>query len=135
MRKLLRRAVKLGIVAGIGYATWRVIAARRDDTGVAWEPQPFPYPPRPVAVEHDRVEIPSGVEAEGGPETDGQVTGIRAWVEPVDGVCPMSHPVKAKLASRIFHPPGGGSYERTKPDRCYLDAAAAERDGLRPSKR
>jgi len=58
-----------------------------------------------------------------------------AWVDPVDEACPSSHPVKAKMASKIFHVPGGLSYERTKPDRCYRDAAAAEADGLRAAKR
>jgi hypothetical protein len=56
-------------------------------------------------------------------------------VEPVDGACPSSHPVKAKMSSKIFHVPGGLNYERTVPDRCYLDPAAAEADGLRQSKR
>jgi hypothetical protein len=57
------------------------------------------------------------------------------WVEPEDGACPVTHPVKAKIASGIFHVPGGQSYERTRPDRCYVDAAGAESDGLRPAKR
>jgi hypothetical protein len=57
-------------------------------------------------------------------------------VEPgADGACPATHPVKAKLASGIFHVPGGGNYERTKPDRCYVSAEAAEADGLRAAKR
>ena len=43
--------------------------------------------------------------------------------------------MKAKLASGIYHVPGGGNYERTKPDRCYVSAEAAEADGLRPAKR
>jgi hypothetical protein len=59
----------------------------------------------------------------------------KAWVEPVDGTCPTSHPVKAKLASKIFHLPGMLNYERTRPDRCYADADAATADGLRPAKR
>ena len=46
-----------------------------------------------------------------------------------------THPVKAKLASGIYHVPGGGNYDRTKPDRCYVDADAAEADGLRAAKR
>ncbi|MCU1486855.1 MAG: hypothetical protein JWN67_3601 [Actinomycetia bacterium] len=57
------------------------------------------------------------------------------WVEPVDGACPGTHPVKGKLTSKIFHLPGGFNYPRTIPDRCYIDAAAAEADGLRASKR
>lgn len=60
---------------------------------------------------------------------------VRKWVEPnPDGSPPPTHPVKAKLESGIFHVPGGQFYDRTKADRCYRDAAAAEADGLRPSK-
>jgi hypothetical protein len=60
---------------------------------------------------------------------------VEPWVEPVDGECPPTHPVKAKLSSKIYHLPGGFNYARTRPDRCYVSAAAAEADGLRPSKR
>lgn len=58
-----------------------------------------------------------------------------AWVEPSDDTCPPSHPLKAKLSSKIFHRPGGLNYDRTNPDRCYADEASAEADGLRASKR
>jgi len=58
------------------------------------------------------------------------------WVEPgPGGETPATHPIKAKMASGIFHVPGGLNYARTRPDRCYRDVAAAEADGLRPSKR
>ncbi|MGQ0430869.1 MAG: sunset domain-containing protein [Microthrixaceae bacterium] len=60
---------------------------------------------------------------------------VALWVEPTGDVCPTSHPVKAKLASKIFHLPGMLNYDRTKPDRCYRDAGSAEGDGLRPAKR
>jgi len=60
---------------------------------------------------------------------------VRAWVEPQGGVCPTSHPVKAKLTSKIFHRPGMLNYERTNPDRCYADEAKAQSDGLRAAKR
>ena len=60
---------------------------------------------------------------------------VEPWVTPQGGGCPTSHPVKAKLASKIFHLPGMANYERTKPDRCYLSAATAEADGLRAAKR
>jgi micrococcal nuclease len=56
-------------------------------------------------------------------------------VAPDGAVCPGTHPVKAKLTSRIFHLPGMAAYERTSPDRCYRDEASAEADGLRKSKR
>jgi hypothetical protein len=60
---------------------------------------------------------------------------VAPWVDPTEGVCPTSHPVKGKLASKIFHLPGMLNYARTTPDRCYRDAPAAEADGLRPAKR
>jgi hypothetical protein len=58
-----------------------------------------------------------------------------AWVEPTGAVCPPSHPVKAKLSSRLFHLPGMFAYARTVPDRCYRGEAEAEADGLRKAKR
>lgn len=136
----MRRGFLIGAAAGVAYATWRFLSSRAPDTGgMTFEPQPFPGLPRPVprsgGAEGHHVEIPPAVFPEGGPEADGQVVGIAPWVEPVDGSCPASHPVKVKMASGIYHVPGGNSYERTKPDRCYLDTAAAEADGLRPAKR
>jgi hypothetical protein len=52
-----------------------------------------------------------------------------------DGVCPQSHPIKAKLSSKIFHTPASRNYGRTKADRCYPDEASAQADGLRPAQR
>ena len=57
------------------------------------------------------------------------------WVDPEGGICPASHPVKAKLASKLFHLPGMFAYARTNPDRCYLDEGAAEADGFSKAKR
>ncbi|MGH8993477.1 MAG: hypothetical protein ACRDZ7_18365 [Acidimicrobiia bacterium] len=59
----------------------------------------------------------------------------RLWVQASDGVCPPSHPVKAKLSSKIFHSPGARNYNRTHADRCYPDEASAQADGLRPALR
>jgi hypothetical protein len=61
--------------------------------------------------------------------------GERVWVTASDGVCPQSHPVKAKLSSKIFHLPGSRNYSRTQADRCYPDEASAQADGLRPALR
>ncbi len=60
---------------------------------------------------------------------------VASWVPPEDNGCPVSHPVKAKLASKIFHRPGMANYERTNPDRCYLNDTAAAADGFRVAQR
>jgi len=59
----------------------------------------------------------------------------QAWVESTGTVCPTSHPVKAKLASRLYHLPGMSAYARTKPDRCYPDETSAQADGLVKARR
>ena len=61
--------------------------------------------------------------------------GERLWVAANDGVCPQTHPVKAKLSSKIFHAPGSRNYSRTHADRCYPDEQSASADGLRPAQR
>jgi hypothetical protein len=60
----------------------------------------------------------------------------KTWVAPVSpDMCPETHPVKAKLASRLFHLPGMLAYTRTRPDRCYESADAAVADDFTPAKR
>lgn len=139
----LRRTIGLGLVAGAAYAVWRAIE-QQSASEHRWESRPFPFPPEPRTAT-PTPDVPTGSNAT--PASDATMAAperapARAtaapdegWVEPVDGACPASHPVKAKLASGIYHVPGGQSYERTSPDRCYKDAAAAEADGLRASKR
>lgn len=113
MARWTKRILGAGVIAGALYALWRAIDQRTRESAIEWTPQPLLSPPMPV------------------PHTPEPAT----WVEPVDGACPASHPVKAKLASGIFHLPDGQLYDRTVPDRCYRDAATAEADGLRASKR
>jgi hypothetical protein len=129
----------LSVVAGTAYAIWRWFESQRSDTGLSWESQPAPFPPQP------RVESPPPAPSNPSPATPVTATepvgaqaapeGGDGWVEPNDGTCPASHPVKAKMSSKIFHVEGGLNYARTHPDRCYRDAAAAEADGLRKSAR
>jgi hypothetical protein len=58
-----------------------------------------------------------------------------AWVTPdPSGGCPAGFPVKVKLASGLYHEPGAAAYGRTRPDRCYRDAAAAQADGFRAAR-
>jgi hypothetical protein len=100
IRRILRLAVWLGVLAGIAYAVARLL---EDRGAVQLEEAPATEPP--------------------------------PWVEPDGATCPATHPVKAKLSSRIFHLPGMANYDRTNPDRCYRGAAEAEADGLRQAKR
>ena len=122
--RLLKIAVLVGLVVGVVKA----IRGRRppEGTGEArWPPlaeEPAPAPRSgPVAFAETLADEPAANEA--------------AWVEPVDGVCPVSHPVKGKAGSGIYHVPGGASYDRTVPERCYVSPEAAEADGFRRAKR
>ena len=108
IRRVVRIWMWLVIAYAIAVALKKALASRSKPAEAPATPD-RPWPPRP--------EVPS------------------SWVEPSGDGCPTTHPVKAKLSSKIFHVPGSASYDRTNPDRCYVDAAAAEADGLRPAKR
>ena len=44
----VKRLLGLGAAASVLFAIWRWLDDRRSEDGVRWEPQSFPYPPRPV---------------------------------------------------------------------------------------
>jgi hypothetical protein len=120
VRKGVKGALGLGLLGGLAFTLWRAFVKRAAER----ESAPFPFPPVPRSHAPRPNHSPNG-----SPNTSG------AWTEPnADGSCPPNHPVKAKLSSGIFHVPGGLNYERTHADRCYVDEASAEADGLRPSK-
>ena len=97
------------------------------DDAISVDPDPTPPDGTVVVPEPDGVPVA---------DTRTKPASSESWVEPADdGTCPPGHPVKAKMSSKIFHLPGQLNYDRTTPDRCYLDAAAAEADGLRAAKR
>ena len=109
MEGMRRRIVLIVAVVGLGF-----VVARARRAALAPEPDRDPWSTEPpIALEEQEL----------------------AWIEPIADECPPTHPVKAKLGSGIYHVPGGAMYARTKPDRCYVDPAAAEADGLRPAKR
>ena len=56
---------------------------------------------------------------------------------PSDGAhdCPPEFPIKGNANSRIYHLPGGGSYNATIPNICFASEEAAEAAGFRPPKR
>jgi hypothetical protein len=116
MRRPMKRALGLGVLAAAGYAVWRAFERRKLPTGVGWQAQPFPYPPQP--------------RLDGAPFAT-----TSPWIDAAaNGACPAHHVVKVKLSSGIYHVPGGANYERTQADRCYLSPEAAEADGMRAAK-
>ena len=108
MRTFLRQTLRLLLLAGLALGLWRVLESRRS-SALAGEPM-FPDLRAPATPTH-------------------------AGVDPVAGGCPAGYPVKGKRGSGIYHVPGGLSYARTVPDRCYATPADAEADGLRAAKR
>jgi len=153
IRRSFRRGIALGLLVGTAATAVKTVLDRRSPrpagpTGLPTEPWPpipdttpvpvpeVPKPAKPAKEPAKRIEKTPPAKP---PEARAKRTeSIPAapWVEPADdGACPDTHPVKAKMASGIFHVPGGLNYPRTRPDRCYIDATAAEADGLRPSKR
>jgi hypothetical protein len=159
VRKKLRRIRRLsylGILIGVVVALRKAKVASDARPGVGplatWPPlQPGEPPvaavgdlaaepsPTPVAVrsgaESSAPQVPVAsdepVAAVGDVAAEMQAA---AWVAPEDGACPATHTVKANANSGIYHLPGGQFYERTRPERCYVDAAAAEADGYRAAK-
>ena len=165
MIRLLRRVLRLGLLAGVGVGVLKVVRGRKGpdpwadswvSTGPPGGTRPSPAPvaaaPKPVQVDKAEAATSSAAKAESAksaPSRQAKPTrtgparksptgkaedppGERLWVPANDGVCPQSHPVKAKLSSKIFHTPASRNYSRTKADRCYPDETSAQADGLRP---
>jgi hypothetical protein len=136
-----RLGLWLGLLAALVYGARRFLQDQPSPApadGRTPADRATPVPPRVVppalAVDPSDV-IEAGdevVDAVQPGEPEGEAAG---WVAPEGTSCPATHPIKAKLSSKIFHLPGMLAYERTQPDRCYADAASAEADGLRKAKR
>jgi len=123
----------VGVLAGLVAIMVKVQRLRRNaarQTGDGWGVASAPWTPPPVAP----APPPAAPFAPTTPSA-APATALPPGVDPVDGACPTSHPVKAKRSSKLFHLPGMAAYERTKPDRCYVDAAAAEADGFTRARR
>jgi len=111
----------------LGLATIGAIAV-----GIIRSVKPAPKPPVIGAASWEPLATKETPVRTSGPV---QFVSTDPWVEPVDGVCPVSHPIKGNDGSKIFHVPGGSSYDRTIPERCYAQAEDAEADGYRRAKR
>jgi micrococcal nuclease len=128
IRRTFRLGLWLGVCIGVGAILLRLLRTRTPDSSRDLGTPPAPTAPWPPLA------VPKAAPA-ATPKGTAAAPTTTAWVDPEGKICPSSHPVKAKLSSGIFHVPGGLSYDRTNPERCYVDAAAAEADGLRASKR
>ena len=130
------RLIKIGAVVGAIVGAVRMVLGRRQPpvTGEASWPT---LAERAAATQSQQAEpaVDEPAEDSVAPAEQAEPVAGEDWVEPVDGACPATHPVKGKPGSGIFHMPGGLFYDRTVPDRCYRSAEAAEADGLRPAKR
>ena len=170
MVRLLRRALRIGLLAGVGVGILKAVRGRKapDPWADSWvstgapgatRPSPAPVPaaapkpPPPAATATAEVaDPPAAAPAPPAPSRVAKPSRTgparksptgkaeeppdeRLWVPAHDGVCPQTHPVKAKLSSKIFHTPGSRSYSRTQADRCYPDETSAQADGLRPALR
>lgn len=102
----------------------------RTDAAPTPDAAPAPNTPEPADEATVRMPEPDGVPVAATPVQGASWTGPTAG-----GKCPDGYPIKAKMTSKIFHSPGQFNYHRTTPDRCYVDATAAEADGLRAAKR
>jgi hypothetical protein len=130
------RTKRLTLLLAVLAAVVAVIRARR--------PEPAPAAPAGSAT-WPPLDLPTGAEdrstpadADSSPDADDSdtSTGERTWIDPEpDGSCPLSHPIKLNEPSGIFHVPDGQFYARTKAERCYANAADAEADGFRASRR
>jgi hypothetical protein len=140
IRRSFRSGWRLGLLAGLAIAIYKAIQARQAQPEIpARDPWPPVAPPAPVAVPatppaatQAKVEATAAAAA---PAPKPATEPARGWVEPSEGACPTTHPIKAKLSSKIFHLPGMFAYERTNADRCYASEEAAEADGLHKAKR
>ena len=113
------------IPSGNGTAQWAPLSrsASADPSGAG---PPGEAPARTTPAEASKAPSLASVPGNGA---------TAAWIVPVDGQCPESHPVKANANSGIYHLPGGRSYVTTRAERCYCDTASAEADGFRAAKR
>lgn len=158
-RRSFRVGLRLGVFVGILLVLARVVQARRareerwtpPGPPPTWPPlQPEPVvvePPAPTVTERAAPVKKSAKKAPGprpattrprtrkAPAKRAAPRAPQPWVEPTGIECPPTHPAKAKLSSMLYHLPGMAAYNRTRPDRCYVDGAAAEADGFIRAKR
>lgn len=140
----MRRMVVVGLVGGAAVAAAVFVATRRPPASTLigepdWAPLTLTGPGDAAAVPGTDARATMSeafAAAATEPTVTEPVTATAGWVEAdAAGECPDSHPVKGSRSSRIYHVPGGHFYARTKAERCFCDAEAAEANGYRAAKR
>ena len=118
LRRLRRLLLLAALIGALGALLQRRAATARTVVPAA--------PPRWPPIEFDPIASPPAPAQAQAPRV--------AWALPVDGQCPSGFPIKANDRSRIYHVPGGRFYERTIPERCYVNQEDALADGYRAAK-
>jgi hypothetical protein len=147
IRRIQRVLMVLSIAAAV-YRWWQSRQAGPSGGGGGGSGRPVPIggptvpsaaQPLPAASpEPELVGAAAAPHAHVGPTQESIAPGDTpdgdAWVEPLDGECPPTHPIKVNDSSGIFHKPGGRFYSRTDAVRCYSTPEAAGADGYRAAK-
>lgn len=135
--KRVAHVLKLGAVVGVAVGIVRAVrgSGPPEVTGQASWPPLREEPPAAKRTGPVQFATTTATPATTPPDAPTQPDHEATWVAPVEGVCPVSHPIKGNADSGIFHVPGGMSYDRTVPERCYATEADAEADGFRRAKR
>lgn len=119
--RLLRLIVRMAVLAALVWAVRAALKTKTEGSGDGWAPAA----PAPTSAAEE-VTAPTKKDA----ASNG------AWVKPdPTGAAPSTHPVKAKVASKLYRVPGMADYERVRADRCYESAEAAEADGFSRARR
>jgi hypothetical protein len=152
MATMLKRLFWLALLGGAGFAVWGMLQRKNAGPPPAGPEWP-PLDPNDTADKTDGAAAASrfadvGADTaatdappESAPGDDAEAAAAPSdersgdgWIPPIDGACPVSHPIKANDNSGIFHLPGGRFYDRTGAERCYARAEDAEADGYRAAK-
>ncbi|MEO5839914.1 MAG: hypothetical protein ABIQ73_16215 [Acidimicrobiales bacterium] len=130
-KSLFRRIRRLLFLASAAGAIVRFAMARRPKPQSSAPKAPEWTPLKAASTSTTKTDATTAAPSDTAPAT----AAAAEWIPPVEGACPLSHPVKGNVNSGIYHVPGGRFYDSTVPERCYRDESAAEADGLRASKR
>lgn len=138
MQRKAVRLLGLVLVGAAAFACLRRWLHRADDDRDDSPPASAPPALVPVPDLEPESEPEAATEVDAAPAAPADpavAEPMTSWVPPVGEACPDGYPVKVNERSGIYHVPGGLSYERTRPTRCYPDEASAEADGFRRAKR